>query len=156
MIDYKTFNKYFRIMDQAVFVELRKIERHPLQLGVGPDKGGVYALFHNDVLKYVGSAKSSLRKRLKDHVQRVEGRIPLEEMKVSYIIFDYEQARHFELSLMRDYNKPEWNNSGFGNADPERSKGISKWHKKYPLLNVPAEPPRLILEEDEKVVEAAQ
>jgi hypothetical protein len=137
VLDRKKFNKQFRTMTQDVIVELQQhTGSHPLTNCVGPKESGIYALYFKSLLQpiYIGSAKRSLRGRLKDHFKRLTGRVALEEVTVRFITFDSVQAISFEEALILHYC-PEWNNSGFGNGDPDRSVGISKWHQNFPLLN---------------------
>lgn len=135
VLDRKKFDKNFRTMKQDVIVELQNTLGHPLLKGVGPAKSGIYALYFQDVLKYVGSAKRTIRQRLKEHIQRLDGRIALNDMTVRFLIFDDSEALYFEDVIIK-HHKPEWNKSGFGNGDPGRNKrGASKWHKKFPLID---------------------
>src|SRR5881392_2087906 len=68
----------------------------PLARNVGPQLSGIYALYLNDKLVYVGKAskgttksKRTLRSRLNEHVSKIGSRqnITVDEMKCRYLTF---------------------------------------------------------------------
>ena len=138
MIDRTKNDKEFRRMTHETINELNHAISHELRKDNGPKASGLYALYLKSSLIYIGSTKRTLRQRLNEHVKTLEGRkgLALEDMSFSYITYDGNKARYFEFELT-DHYLPEWNKSGFGNADPDRSLGISKWHTKYPLIDEP-------------------
>jgi len=132
------------IRDQVV----EKLERSPLlQLSrqVGPQESGVYALYLNEVLVYVGKAsksttksKRTLRARLSEHASKISSRrnILLSDVKCRYLKFNSEWwVFAAEFALITHYS-PEWNASGFGSKTPGRGRPgtsrVSRWDDKYP------------------------
>ena len=135
------------IRTQAV----EKLEASPLldlAKGVGPQSSGIYALYHNGALVYIGKAskettksKRTLRGRLNEHVSKIEGRrnITLAEMKCRYLTFDSEWwVFAAEFALMTHY-RPDWNASGFGSKVPGVGRPgthrVSKFNERFPKKN---------------------
>ena len=100
-----------------------------------PEEQGVYQLFLNDQLAYIGKTDSEagLNKRLARHTQKIWHRTGLAPGQVSFKavrIFVF-TAVDLEQQLIRHYEKIEgiklaWNNSGFGANDPGRERDTSK------------------------------
>ncbi len=117
----------------------------PLVKGVGPAKSGIYALYFNDSLVYIGKATKEMTKsartlqtRLDEHVAKIETRenITLAQMQCRYLTFDSEWwVFASEFALMTVY-KPEWNGSGFGSKVPGAGRPgthrVSRWDKLFP------------------------
>ncbi len=68
----------------------------PLEKGVGPAASGIYALYYQDKLVYLGKAsrtmtksRRTLRGRLNEHADKIDGRqnISLGEVKCRYLTF---------------------------------------------------------------------
>lgn len=134
------------IRDQVV----KKLESSPklhLAKDIGPAESGIYALYHNDDLVYVGKAtkeftksKRTLRARLNEHVAKISDRknITLADMQVRYLIFKSEWwVFAAEIALMKHYQaQAEWNFSGFGSKVPGRGRPgtehVSRWDKQFP------------------------
>ena len=126
----------------------------PLTKSIGPKESGIYALYLNGNLVYVGKvskgttkSKRTLRARLNEHIKKISGRqnITLEEMQVRYLTFSSEWwVFAAEFALIVHY-KPEWNYSGFGSkAEGVGRPGtdrVSNWNARYPvrLLSQPNE-----------------
>ena|SRR5690242_2798071 len=120
----------------------------PLNRGVGPALSGIYALYHENRLVYIGKAsrgmtksKRTLRSRLNEHVSKIEGRqnISLEKIECRYLTFVSEWwVFAAEFALMVHYN-PEWNASGFGSKVPGVGRPgttrVSRWDDLYPPKN---------------------
>jgi hypothetical protein len=78
---------------------VKKLEASPLlglTKGVGPVASGIYALYHNGQLVYLGmvsrsttKSKRSLRSRLNEHVGKTQSRsgISLDEMACRFLTF---------------------------------------------------------------------
>ena len=112
---------------------------------MGPQASGIYALYFNGDLVYIGKAsrgttksKRTLRARLDEHVSKIMGRqnISLSDMKCRYLTFESEWwVFAAEFALMAHY-RPEWNESGFGSKVPgvgrPGTSRISKWNAKFP------------------------
>lgn len=120
-------------LGQAVIEQLLA---HFNSLAIGPlktnvlrqmrDEPGVYQLFLERELVYVGKADRNVRKRLKDHLWKLSGRLNLNPddlgFKALYIHRNWAPSVH-ESILINEYRRrgeSEWNASGFGNNDPGR------------------------------------
>lgn len=117
----------------------------PLTKDVAPHASGVYALYLNEKLVYIGKAtreltksKRTLRARLAEHVGKISGRgnISLGQIKCRYLTFDSEWwVFAAEFALISHY-KPDWNDSGFGSKTPGAGRPgthrVSRWDKLFP------------------------
>ena len=117
----------------------------PLIKSVGPSASGIYALYFQGELVYIGKAskgttksKRTLRARLSEHVSKIGGRtnLSLDDMKCRYLTFDSEWwVFAAEFALIVQFN-PEWNASGFGSKIPGAGRPgttrVSKWNEKFP------------------------
>ena len=99
----------------------------PLAKGVGPVRSGVYALYLQGDLVYIGKAskgttksKRTLRERLNEHVGKINGRenISIAEMQCRYLTFASEWWVFAAEFALITYYQPEWNASGFGSKTP--------------------------------------
>ncbi len=113
------------------------MERGPLShdhvTAVVPEAQGVYQLFHNDKLVYVGKtdAESGLRRRLQRHAFTILSRHNLDVSQMTFkavrvLVFS---AMDLETALIRHYREngtpSVWNGSGFGNNDPGRQRDLT-------------------------------
>jgi len=117
----------------------------PLEEDIAPVASGIYALYFKDTLAYIGRASKgttksqrSLRKRLNEHVEKIDGRekITLADMRCRYLTFESEWwAFAAEFALITHY-EPAWNGSGFGSKVPgigrPGTKRVSRWDKMFP------------------------
>ena len=93
-----------------------------------PDAQGVYQLFLNDEIVYIGKTdgEAGLRQRLSRHCYTVLHRKNLitDEVTFKAIRVFVFTAIDLETQLIRHYSKPKvaWNNSGFGSNDPGRNR----------------------------------
>jgi hypothetical protein len=107
-----------------------------------PEGQGVYQLFHNGQLAYIGKTDSDagLRQRLGRHVRSIQNRLNLNVADVSFNavrIFVF-TAMDLETLLIRAYSVPDWNNSGFGSNDPGRNRDRTRlnpegFDARYPI-----------------------
>ncbi|MBB3963682.1 GIY-YIG nuclease family protein [Rhizobium metallidurans] len=110
-----------------------------------PEEQGVYQLFLDDRLVYVGKtdAEAGLHKRLTRHARKVMYRVGLDPMRVSFKavrIFVF-TAMDLESDLIRHYGGVkaiDWNGSGFGSNDPGRERDTTKidlgnYDAKFPI-----------------------
>jgi hypothetical protein len=128
---------------------VEKLESSPildLKKGVGPRASGIYALYHQGVLVYIGKAskgttksKRTLGSRLNEHVSKIESRsnISTEEVTCRYLTFASEWwVFAAEFALITHY-QPIWNASGFGSKTPGKGRPgtdqISRWDDLYPI-----------------------
>lgn len=92
-------------------------------------RGGVYQLYHNGMLVYIGKADSSLRDRLGQHRRKIGGRrnISLSDMSFTalYVEEDFSAVAPENLLIQRHSGIVSWNTNGFGNKDPGRQRDTS-------------------------------
>ena len=96
-----------------------------------PEEQGVYQLFLDDALVYVGKTDSDagLNQRLGRHAKKIQQRHNLDPLRVSFKavrIFVF-TAVDLEQQLIKHYATTSgaglaWNNSGFGSNDPGRER----------------------------------
>jgi len=122
----------------------------PLNKNVGPQTSGIYALYFQNKLVYIGKAskgttksKRTLRARLSEHVSKISGRrnITLVDMRCRYLTFGSEWwVFAAEFALIAHYS-PEWNESGFGSKTPGAGRPgthrVGKWNKLFPPRTKP-------------------
>jgi len=130
---------------------ISRLEQSPgLQLnkGVGPKESGVYALYHNLHLVYIGKAskgttksKRTLRSRLSEHILEIEKRqnIKIDQMSCRFLTFESEWwVFAAEFALIAHFS-PAWNTSGFGSKTPGKGRPgtdrVSMWDDLYPPRN---------------------
>jgi Eco29kI-like restriction endonuclease len=118
----------------------------PLEKGCGPASSGIYALYHDGELVYIGKAsrgttksKRTLRSRLNEHCSKIDRRqnITCADMKCKYLTFVSEWwVFAAEFALMAHY-RPAWNESGFGSKVPGKGRPgtdrVSRWDELFPL-----------------------
>jgi hypothetical protein len=117
----------------------------PLVRGVGPVSSGIYALYHQGSLVYVGKAsrgttksKRTLRARLSEHAGKIAGRRnnALTQVQCRYLTFTSEWwVFAAEFALITHY-QPPWNESGFGSKTPGKGRPgtdrVSRWNEQFP------------------------
>jgi Uri superfamily endonuclease len=107
-----------------------------------PEGQGVYQLFHNGSLVYIGKTDSEagLPRRLARHVRSIQNRRNLNVEDVTFnavrvLVFS---AMDLETQLINHYGRPDWNFSGFGSNDPGRNRDRTRLNAKgfdarYPI-----------------------
>lgn len=136
-------------LDRAIRDQvLRKLSRSPmlpLEIGVGPQESGIYALYFKKKLVYLGmvsrnttKSKRTLRSRLGEHFRKIDGRrnISTAQMKCRYLTFESDWwVFAAEFALINHFT-PAWNLSGFGSKVPgvgrPGTNRISRWNALYP------------------------
>lgn len=103
-----------------------------------PEKQGIYQLFLNNKLVYIGKtdAEAGLAKRLGRHRSKIQHRNGLEPSQVSFkavrlFVFT---AIDLETQLIHHYGGAElvsWNGSGFGSNDPGRERDTSTYKETH-------------------------
>jgi len=130
---------------EQVAQKLESSPKSPLARGVGHQQSGIYVLYFNDALVYVGKAskgttksKRTLRGRLSEHVSKIGDRenISATEMTCRYLTFASEWwVFAAEFALITHY-RPEWNASGFGSKMPGVGRPgtdrVSRWNEQFP------------------------
>lgn len=109
-----------------------------------PDEQGVYQLFLDDKLVYIGKTDSEagLNQRLRRHADKIRHRRNLDPDQVTFRavrIFVF-TAIDLEQQLIKHYGKSNglaWNNSGFGSNDPGRERDTSKLKESHFDLSFP-------------------
>lgn len=118
------------LLDQLVEI-FDGMEQGPLIPEVAslvPNAQGVYQLFHNGRLVYIGKTdgQAGLRQRLSRHAWTIQSRQNLDVSEMSFkaievLVFS---AMDLETALIARYRRrkcsPAWNGSGFGSNDPGR------------------------------------
>lgn len=140
-------------LDRGIRAQVvEKLEASPLLLltrDVGPALSGIYALYLNSRLVYIGKvtkeltkSKRTLRDRLNEHVSKIGGRqnISLDEMHCRYLTFVSEWwVFAAEFALVVHY-EPKWNGSGFGSKTPGKGRPgtdrVSSWNELFPPKTV--------------------
>lgn len=96
-----------------------------------PDAQGVYQLFQEGRLVYVGKtdAEAGLRKRLLRHADKIQHRTGLDPSTITFRavrVFVF-TAVDLETQLIRYYAVKTWNGSGFGSNDPGRERDTTTY-----------------------------
>jgi hypothetical protein len=116
----------------------------PLERRAAPAQSGIYALYYQGSLVYVGKASSgttksrrTLRERLNEHVAKIRTRrnITLADMTCRYLTFESDWWVFAAEFALMDHYRPEWNASGFGSKVPGRGRPgirISRWDAQFP------------------------
>lgn len=132
-----------RLVD--VFESLRSEHLNEAALSGVPDEQGVYQLFHDERLVYVGKTDgdAGLKSRLFRHATKIKQRKNLSPSSVRFKavrIFVF-TAMDLETDLIRHYGgvkQLDWNGSGFGSNDPGKERDTtrvkaSNFDARYPI-----------------------
>lgn len=114
----------------------------PLQPNVAPAATGVYALYWQGRLVYVGKALATgggvtLRRRLTEHYRKIseQSKIPIEDMTCRWLAMHDDFMIDACESYLRRRYKPQWDGSGFGSHVPGRGRpghrGPSRWEREF-------------------------
>lgn len=130
-------------------------------LGRVQEEQGVYQLFKNDQLVYIGKTDSDagLKRRLSRHAEKIKSRKYLDVEQITFKAIRVYVFTAMDLeSLLINYYKetgqrPSWQHSGFGSNDPGRKRDTttvkeSNFDANYPIdldVIVPIEAESLIL-----------
>jgi hypothetical protein len=145
------------LLEQLIGI-LDGMERAPLEPGTTgaiPSAQGVYQLFHDGKLVYIGKtdAEAGLPQRLSRHAWTIQSRHNLDVSEMSFkavevLVFS---AMDLESALIKHYKNqkrtPAWNGSGFGNNDPGRKRDGTTlksdgFDATYPInVDLPFDPP---------------
>jgi hypothetical protein len=103
-----------------------------------PDAQGVYQLFLDEALVYIGKtdAEAGLRRRLDRHQHKIQHRAGLEPTRVSFkaVRIYVFTAVDLETQLIRHYgglSAVRWNGSGFGSNDPGRERDTTTYKAEH-------------------------
>ncbi len=92
---------------------------------------GIYQLFLNGVLVYIGKADMDLSDRLTRHMYTLSGRCGIDigdcGFKGLYVHHNWAAAAHEDALIKFFQDQCEWNNSGFGSNDPGRERESTKY-----------------------------
>lgn len=138
-------------LDKGIRVQVvEKLEASPLlplSRTAGPQASGIYALYFEGVLVYIGKAsrgttksKRTLRARLSEHCGKIAGRdnISVSDVSCRFLTFESEWwVFAAEFALITHY-RPEWNESGFGSKTPGKGRPgtdrVSRWNARFPKV----------------------
>lgn len=123
--------------------EMEAAALHVDSLAGVPEAQGVYQLFFDDRLVYIGKtdAEAGLFKRLARHSNKIMHRSGLDPARVSFKairIFVF-TAMDLETQLIKRYTVDagtEWNGSGFGSNDPGRKRDTQdpgRFDQEFPI-----------------------
>lgn len=99
---------------------------------------GFYQLLRNGESKYIGRTIGPLGKRLRDHINKLRGRIPLEEIGCRFLyVEDLSLVGLSEDSLITFFHPrglDDWGKQGFGSkvTGHGRAGQASAWHEAHP------------------------
>lgn len=119
---------------------LNRLSPEPLMLSALDaleSRPGIYQLFHEEALVYVGKASASLPVRLSSHFWKVSGRtrIKIEDVSFACLYVDEDMdAVAPETQLIKRFRTAgavPWNTNGFGNNDPGRERDTSAVKDKH-------------------------
>ncbi|MBS2548813.1 Eco29kI family restriction endonuclease [Catenulispora sp. NL8] len=132
--DPSSYSAEFRLsitqaLGDQLHAEIAKLAPEPLTetaINALRPEGGVYQLYLNGKLIYVGKADKSLPDRLHQHRRKLSGRvgISIEQMTFTclYVIEDLSAMAPEDLLIKHYKDASPWNNNGFGNKDPGRNR----------------------------------
>lgn len=111
-----------------------------------PEAQGVYQLFLNGELVYVGKtdADAGLSVRLQRHAKKIQSRLNLDHQQITFkavrvYVFTAMDLESLLIKYYKDHGIPlSWNLSGFGSNDPGRNRDTSiikenHFDKLYPI-----------------------
>jgi hypothetical protein len=114
-------------------------------LGAVEQEPGVYRLFHNGLLVYIGKADNSLQSRLFDHRRKIAGRhnITLAEMTFTglYLAGTWVPvgAERLLIASHKRRGGVPWNGNGFGINDPGRRRDATTFKATHFDMLYPAD-----------------
>ena len=126
-----------------VLDEMESAPLNPTSLAAVPEAQGVYQLFLDGQLVYIGKTdgEAGLLKRLSRHAKKILHRHNLDPARVSFKairIFVF-TAMDLETQLIKHYTQDKgtlWNGSGFGSNDPGRKRDTSepgRFDQEFPI-----------------------
>jgi len=129
---------------EQVIEKLENCPSVPFTKDLGPKESGLYALYYDGTLSYVGKATKeftesgrTLRARLNEHLSKLGGRaIDLSRVTCRYLVFESDWwVVAAEVALIR-HLVPPWNGSGMGSKTPGSGRPgtsrVSKFDQLFP------------------------
>ena len=134
-----------RAISEQVVDRLEQSPELPFEKGVGPQASGIYALYYQGKLVYIGKATKeltksgrTLRARLNEHVGKLSKRqnMTMADLTCRFLTFASEWwVIAAEFALIVRY-EPSWNESGFGSKTPGKGRPgthrVSKFDQLFP------------------------
>lgn len=132
---------------EQIRVAFESVEPVPLDeehLARIENRPGLYGLYLDDQIVYVGKADESVGTRLRKHRRTIAGRRNISTSRVKfkcvYLAITWDPFKP-ESALMEHYGTTRewgWNSKGFGSNDPGRRRDHTvlrenHWHRRYPL-----------------------
>jgi hypothetical protein len=111
---------------EQVIEKLEKSPALPFEKSVGPRESGLYALYYDGELTYIGKATKeftksdrTLRARLNEHLGKLKGyALDLSRVTCRFLVFESDWwVVAAEVALIRHLDPP-WNGSGLGSKTP--------------------------------------
>ena len=131
-------------LPEALLKKLRQIFDDPTwaaapllksNVDVIPDAQGVYQLFFDNVLCYIGKTDqdAGLKKRLNRHAAKIQHRHKLDPARITFkaVRLYVFTAIDLESQLIKDYGVDTWNGSGFGSNDPGRERDTTNYKEEH-------------------------
>jgi hypothetical protein len=126
---------------------LRDLDPDPLDvkhLAEVDHKPGVYQLYKDGVLVYVGKHESSVANRLREHHDKIACRLNIDLREMSFTALYVHEDLHSVapeqrlISMYKEQGLAAWNGQGFGPHDPgqrrdETTFGPDHFDSKYPV-----------------------
>lgn len=118
-----------RALGDQLAEELVKLKPDPLDrehLDLLESRPGVYQLYEDGVLVYVGKADTSLPQRLAKHHAKIAGRLNLGDIGFTCLYVDEDlhavAPERLLIHRYKDEGLAAWNFNGFGSNDPGRNR----------------------------------
>jgi len=138
---------------EQVIERLKDSPAISFEKNLGPRESGLYALYYDGELAYIGKATKeftesgrTLRARLNEHLSKLARRaIDLSRVTCRYLVFDSDWwVVAAEVALIRHLNPP-WNGSGLGSKTPGSGRPgterVSKFDRLFPMRAEPDDNP---------------
>lgn len=130
---------------EQVIEKLESSPAIPFAKDIGPRESGLYALYYEGELAYIGKATKeftksnrTLKARLNEHFSKLSARAAVDMQKLScrYLVFESDWwVVAAEVALIR-HLAPPWNGSGLGSKTPGEGRPgttrISKFDQLFP------------------------
>lgn len=100
---------------------------------------GFYQIFLDGDPKYIGRTTRTIRARLREHVGKIRGRIPLDRIAAKFAFVEdpslVDVSENALIQFFAEHGLADWNTSGFGSKVPGYRRGrqvASEWAEQFP------------------------
>ena len=130
LIENDGFEHAFQVLHKVMDQKLMSASLQALMIDDMPTQSGIYALFLNGILVYVGAAYD-IRHRTREHIRKIcqAPGLDISNCQYRYTLCSKGAALSCEHYLIQHYN-PIWNRSGFGSKNSAVFTQ-SPWNEKY-------------------------